>query len=140
MYRLREGLYCVRPAGRTYVTGWTNWDGGDGQMGIPIKYESNGIRTDRARVVVCCDASACSCCGAPPKSVRHKLWVSLIFSAETNNLVAQHPEQVAQRQKKATDIVVNGRTTEGPVQRNGTGYWKGLDWITEAEYDASQRQ
>jgi hypothetical protein len=54
--------------------------------------------------------------------------------------VAQHPEQVAQLQTKATDIVVNGRTTEGPVQRNDTGYWKGLDWITEAEYDARQRQ
>jgi hypothetical protein len=66
--------------------------------------------------------------------------VSLISSAETNNLVAQHPEQVAQLQTKATDIVVNGRTTEGPVQRNDTGYWKGLDWITEADYDARQRQ
>ena len=60
--------------------------------------------------------------------------------AETNNVTAQHPELVDQLKKKALDIVVNGRTTEGPVQRNDTGYWKGLDWITEADYDARQAQ
>ncbi|WP_299754931.1 sulfatase/phosphatase domain-containing protein, partial [uncultured Boseongicola sp.] len=57
---------------------------------------------------------------------------------ETNNIAAQHPEVVDQLTKKASDIVLNGRTTKGPVQRNDTGYWKDLAWITEAEYDAQQ--
>jgi arylsulfatase A len=60
--------------------------------------------------------------------------------SEENNLAAQHPEVVDQLKKKALDIVLNGRTTKGPVQRNDTGYWKDLTWITEADYDARQVQ
>jgi arylsulfatase A len=58
--------------------------------------------------------------------------------AEENNMVAEHPEHVARLEKKATDIVLNGRTTPGAVQANDTGYWKNLSWITEAEYNARQ--
>ena len=36
----------------------------------PHQDGSNGLRSDRATVVVCCDVSACSFCGAPPRSVR----------------------------------------------------------------------
>ena len=60
--------------------------------------------------------------------------------AEKNNVAAEHPERVARLKKKATDIVRNGRTTPGAVQANDTGYWKHLTWITEAEYNARQRQ
>ena len=58
--------------------------------------------------------------------------------SEINNISAQHPELVDQLKKKATDIVVNGRTTKGSVQRNDTGYWDDLTWITEVDYDARQ--
>jgi arylsulfatase A len=58
--------------------------------------------------------------------------------AEEKNVAAQHPEQVEQMKKKATDIVLNGRTTPGSVQTNDTGYWEHLTWITEAEYSDRQ--
>jgi len=58
--------------------------------------------------------------------------------AEENNIAAQHPKQVAQMKKKATDIVLNGRSTAGAIQANDTGYWEHLTWITEAEYRARQ--
>ncbi|MEO2047762.1 MAG: sulfatase/phosphatase domain-containing protein [Pirellulales bacterium] len=58
--------------------------------------------------------------------------------AEENNVVAEHSEHVAQLEKKATDIVLNGRTTPGAVQANDTGHWKSLSWITDAEYYTRQ--
>jgi arylsulfatase A len=57
---------------------------------------------------------------------------------EKNNVAAEHPEMVAKLKKKAADIVLNGRTTEGPVRKNDTGYWDHLTWITETEYDKRQ--
>ena len=58
--------------------------------------------------------------------------------AEKNNVVARYPEHVERLIKKATDIVLNGRTTLGAVQANDTGYWEHLTWITEAEYNGRQ--
>lgn len=58
---------------------------------------------------------------------------------EQDNLVAQNPKLVEQLTQKATDIVLNGRTTSGTVQANDTGYWSDLKWINEADYDAGQR-
>ena len=57
---------------------------------------------------------------------------------EKNNVIAEHPERIGQLEKKATDIVLNGRTTSGATQMNDTGYWNHLKWITEAEYIARQ--
>lgn len=57
---------------------------------------------------------------------------------EKNNLAAQHPKVVALLKKKATDIVLHGRTTKGAAQQNDTGYWLDLTWITEADYEAHQ--
>ncbi len=58
--------------------------------------------------------------------------------AENNNVIARHPELVQRLEKKATEIVLNGRTTPGAVQANDTGYWKDLKWIEAAEYNARQ--
>lgn len=58
--------------------------------------------------------------------------------AEENNVLAEHPKHIDRLKKKATDIVLNGRTTPGPAQPNDSGYWKHLQWITEAEYNARQ--
>ena len=45
--------------------------------------------------------------------------------------------EIVERLKgKLTDIVLNGRTTEGKVQKNDTGHWKDLTWITKSQYDA----
>ena len=58
--------------------------------------------------------------------------------AEARNVIADHPQHVARLEKKATDIVLNGRSTPGAVQSNDTGYWKDLSWISETEYAARQ--
>ena len=58
--------------------------------------------------------------------------------AEENNVAAKYPAHVERLKKKLTDVVLNGRTTSGAVQKNDTGHWKDLTWITEAKYDARQ--
>ena len=57
---------------------------------------------------------------------------------EGNNLAVKYPELVERLKGKLTDIVLNGRTTEGKSQKNDTGHWKDLTWITEGEYDTRQ--
>jgi len=58
--------------------------------------------------------------------------------AEKNNIANEHLAHVERLKKKATDIVLNGRTTPGTVQANDTGYWDHLTWITEKEYIVRQ--
>ncbi len=58
--------------------------------------------------------------------------------AEKNDVAVQYPGHVERLTKKATDIVLNGRTTPGAAQANDTGYWDSLKWISEAKYDARQ--
>jgi arylsulfatase A len=58
--------------------------------------------------------------------------------SETTNVADQNPERVAQLKQKVTDIVLNGRTTDGAMQPNDTGYWDHLNWISEAEYNTRQ--
>lgn len=58
--------------------------------------------------------------------------------AEEKNLASKYPERVEGLKKHATDIVVNGRTTAGPVQKNDTGHWKGLNWIPAGVYQSRQ--
>jgi arylsulfatase A len=59
---------------------------------------------------------------------------------EENNVIAKHPEVAQRLEKEAADLVVNGRTTTGSVQKNDTGYWKDLKWISEAEYKKHQKR
>ena len=59
-------------------------------------------------------------------------------SSEENNLANKHPEHVKRLSKKATDIVVNGKTGDGLVQANDTGHWPGISWIQKSEYDSRQ--
>lgn len=50
----------------------------------------------------------------------------------------KYPELVKRLKSKLTDIVLNGCTTEGKVQKNDTGYWKDMTWITESQYDVAR--
>ena len=59
-------------------------------------------------------------------------------AGEESNLVAKHPEHVERLKKKATDIVLNGRSNEGPVQANDTGHWASLTWIPVSQYESRQ--
>mgnify|MGYP003642048489 CR=1 FL=1 len=58
--------------------------------------------------------------------------------AEEVNLAEKQADRARQLQEKITAIILQGRTTPGPLQKNDTGYWKDLGWITEAEYTGVQ--
>lgn len=58
--------------------------------------------------------------------------------SETKNLADQHPERVEALEQKATDAVLDGRTTPGPRQSNDTPHWDHLTWISEQEYASRQ--
>ena len=60
--------------------------------------------------------------------------------AESKNLAAKHPDRVEALTKQATDIVVNGRTTAGPVCKNDTDYWEDLNWIPAKHYRSRQQE
>ena len=57
---------------------------------------------------------------------------------EENNVLGKHPEVVQRLTRKANDIILNGRTTAGPTQRNDTGWWDDLAWIDGEVYNARQ--
>lgn len=59
---------------------------------------------------------------------------------EENNVAAKYPGHVERLKKKITDIVLSGRTTAGAEQKNDTGYWNHLKWITEVEYNGRQAE
>ena len=70
----------------------------------------------------------------PLRSLGMELYDLTRDPGEKNNVIAEHPEHVARLKRKATHIVLSGRTTPGAPQPNDTGYWNSLEWITEAEY------
>jgi len=55
--------------------------------------------------------------------------------AETKNIAAENPTMVKELTQKITKIFVSGRTTKGEVQKNDTGYWEDLTWMTKEQYD-----
>ena len=58
--------------------------------------------------------------------------------SEKYNIAEAHREMVSQLKEKATSSVVNGRTSDGPAQKNDTEYWQDLYWISKADYNAVQ--
>lgn len=54
---------------------------------------------------------------------------------ESDNVIADHADLVAEMTEKITDIVCNGRTTTGPAVANDTGYWQDLTWLTPDQYE-----
>ncbi len=53
---------------------------------------------------------------------------------EQKNIATVQPEAVNRLTQKINQIVARGRTTEGTIQLNDTGYWKNLTWMTEDQY------
>jgi arylsulfatase A len=53
---------------------------------------------------------------------------------EINNVIADHPELVQALEKKITDIICRGRTTDGVPQSNDTDWWGDLFWMDQTEY------
>lgn len=56
--------------------------------------------------------------------------------SESKNVAKQHPEIVKSLTEKINQIVTSGRTTSGKAQRNDTGYWTDLHWLSKQKYDA----
>ena len=54
--------------------------------------------------------------------------------SEKNDVLNEHPKVVAKLKRVISDIVIQGRSTSGSKQRNDTGYWEDLTWITADEY------
>ncbi|MDB4808315.1 arylsulfatase [Verrucomicrobiales bacterium] len=54
--------------------------------------------------------------------------------AEKKDVAKQHPKVVDRMTQQINQIITRGRTTEGPVQPNDTGYWKDLEWITSEHF------
>ncbi|QEF96270.1 Arylsulfatase [Stieleria maiorica] len=54
---------------------------------------------------------------------------------ETTDVIAENKPIAWDLQAKATQIILRGRTTDGPVQPNDTGYWDDLKWIPAEQYE-----
>jgi arylsulfatase A len=59
---------------------------------------------------------------------------------EARNVIEAHRVIAERLEKRATEIVCRGRTTEGAWQANDTGYWQDLAWLTEEAYEKTLRQ
>lgn len=57
--------------------------------------------------------------------------------SEAVDLSRQNPEMMKELTNRMTEIVSRGRTNDGPVQANDTGYWQDLAWLTQAEYQSA---
>ena len=73
----------------------------------------------------------------PHRKAKAELYDLSSDPAETKNVAAEHPKQVAALKQKITEIVCNGRTTPGTPRSNDTGHWKDLTWIGPAEYESA---
>ena len=54
---------------------------------------------------------------------------------EETNLAVKYAEKVKELTVKINIIIASGRTTKGAYQKNDTGYWKDLSWMTTEEYN-----
>ena len=70
----------------------------------------------------------------PHKKTKAELYDLATDPGESTNVIEGHANIVESLQKKITQIVVRGRTTDGTDQPNDTGYWNDLAWMTEEEY------
>lgn len=73
----------------------------------------------------------------PGKNKNAELYELSTDRAETKNVAGAHPEKVEELTRRMNEIVTTGRTTPGAAQKNDTGYWEDLAWMTEEEYDTT---
>jgi len=55
--------------------------------------------------------------------------------AESKNVVKEHAQLAKELTQKISKIVLSGRTTAGKAQKNDSGYWSDLRWMTKAEFE-----
>jgi arylsulfatase A len=73
-------------------------------------------------------------CVLPHKQLKAELYDLATDPSETTNVIDRHRQVAKELQNQATEIVLSGRTTDGPRQSNDTGYWSDLKWIAPEEY------
>ena len=73
----------------------------------------------------------------PYQKLNAELYNLKIDPSEKTNLFDQRPKVVKELTSQITKIVSRGRTTDGDVQANDTGYWADLAWLTRKEYEAA---
>lgn len=71
----------------------------------------------------------------PSKKISAELYDLSNDIGEEINLSAKYPDIVKKLTTKINVIITNGRTTKGETQKNDTGYWSDLAWITEKKYN-----
>lgn len=54
--------------------------------------------------------------------------------SESKNLSSEHPNIVKELTDKINQIVIRGRTTKGAPQKNDTGFWKELAWLSKEDF------
>lgn len=69
------------------------------------------------------------------KRLKSELYDLAKDPGETTDVSAAYPNVAKNLLDKATEIVLHGRTTDGPRQLNDTGYWSDLEWITTGDYE-----
>jgi len=55
---------------------------------------------------------------------------------EQTNLASKYAEKVQELTGRINVIIASGRTTPGTYQKNDTGYWNDLSWMTTETYNA----
>ena len=70
----------------------------------------------------------------PDKTRPVELYYLLNDPKEAINIVSSNSQRVEKMTKQINQIIINGRTTIGETQKNDTGYWKELSWLTEEQY------
>ncbi|MCA8990445.1 MAG: arylsulfatase [Planctomycetaceae bacterium] len=75
----------------------------------------------------------------PQRKLPYELYDLENDPAETQNLAASEPQRVKELENQLTRIVCRGRTTQGSVQQNDTGYWSDLSWLTPESYAAAAK-
>ena len=76
----------------------------------------------------------------PHRKAKLELYNLATDPSEENNLAPQRADKVKELKAKVTEIVVRGRTTPGVRQKNDTGYWRDLTWLTPDQFEALSAQ
>ncbi|MCM8542911.1 MAG: hypothetical protein NE328_21770 [Lentisphaeraceae bacterium] len=50
-------------------------------------------------------------------------------------MAEEYPEKIQFLTKQLNRIIVRGRTTDGPAQKNDRAWWSELNWMTKEEYE-----
>ena len=71
----------------------------------------------------------------PHKNLKHELYNLEKDPGEETNVYGKNVKIATRLEKRISEIVCGGRTTDGAPQPNDTGYWEDLAWLNEGQYN-----